>query len=308
MIKALFAADDRNWEQFQAPLAAAFEAAGLAVELSRDVPAPIVDYIIYAPSSSVQDFTPFTRCKAVLNLWAGVETAVNNPTLKLPFCRMVEPGMSEGMREWVVGHVMRLHLGMDAHLNNPTRAWAEAFPPLARSRKVCILGLGELGTACAQALAALGFQVSGYSRSQKEIDGITCYSGDALDQALSGADFVVLLMPYTVATENFLNAHTLSLLAPDACVLNPGRGPLVDDAALLDALDSGALRHATLDVFRIDPLPQDPPFWAHPKITVTPHIASTTRASTASTVIAENIRRGEAGEPFLHLVNRDAGY
>jgi glyoxylate/hydroxypyruvate reductase A len=90
--------------------------------------------------------------------------------------------------------------------------------------------------------------------------------------------------------------------------VNPGRGPLIDDEALLAALDAGHVGHATLDVFRTEPLPPDHPYWAHPRVTVTPHIASETRPASAARVIAENIRRGEAGEPFLHLVDRDAGY
>ena len=73
-------------------------------------------------------------------------------------------------------------------------------------------------------------------------------------------------------------------------------------------MDAGRIGHATLDVFRTEPLPQDHPFWRHPKVTVTPHIASTTRPDSAARVIVENIRRGEAGEPFLHLVDRAAGY
>ncbi len=105
-----------------------------------------------------------------------------------------------------------------------------------------------------------------------------------------------------------LNAETLNLLAPGAFIINPGRGPLIDDDALLAALDSGQVDHATLDVFRIEPLPKNHLFWAHPKITVTPHIASTTRPETASDVIADNISRGEAGQPFLYVVDRSLGY
>jgi len=119
---------------------------------------------------------------------------------------------------------------------------------------------------------------------------------------------VILLLPDTPATNNILNADTLAMLPKGARIINPGRGPLIDDAALLEALDSGQVGHATLDVFRVEPLPADDPYWAHPNVTVTPHIAAETRASTASQVIAENIRRGEAGEPFLHLVDRSLGY
>ena len=115
-------------------------------------------------------------------------------------------------------------------------------------------------------------------------------------------------MPDTPATENTLNARTLALLPRGAFVINPGRGPLIDDSALLSALDTGQVAHATLDVFRIEPLPEAHPFWTHPGVTVTPHIASETRPGTASEVVAENIRRNEAGEPLLHLVDRSAGY
>jgi len=105
-----------------------------------------------------------------------------------------------------------------------------------------------------------------------------------------------------------LNAETLSAMPKGAFVINPGRGPLIDDDALLAALDNGQIAHATLDVFGVEPLPQEHPYWAHPQVTVTPHIAAETRASTASEAIVENIRRGEAGEPYLNLVDRSLGY
>ena len=180
---------------------------------------------------------------------------------------------------------------------------------MASERPVTILGLGELGLACGRALTALGFPVSGWSRSPKSAPGIACHHGqDGLKTALQGAEIVILLLPNTPATENTLNAETLALMAPGSFVINPGRGTLIDDDALLAALDSGQIAHATLDVFRTEPLPADHPFWAHEKVTVTPHIASETRPGPASEVIVENIRRGEAGEPFLHLVDRAAGY
>jgi glyoxylate/hydroxypyruvate reductase A len=222
---------------------------------------------------------------------------------------MVDPGLTEGMVEWVVGHALRHHLGMDRHIVNPDHVWDPTCPPLARERKVAMLGLGALGLEAARALQALNFNVVGWSRTPKHIDGLACEHGpEGLIRALDGADIVVTLLPKTPETENILNAQTLALTAPGAAILNPGRGPLIDDAALLAALDSGQLGQATLDVFRQEPLPKDHPFWAHPKITVTPHIAADTRPFSASRVVAENVRRGEAGEPFLHLVDRDRGY
>ena len=155
----------------------------------------------------------------------------------------------------------------------------------------------------------MGFPVTGWSRSAKDVPGIRClYGDDGLVAALTGAEIVILLLPQTPETENILNAESLNLLAPGAFVINPGRGPLIDDAALIAALDSGQVAHATLDVFRTEPLPKDHPYWAHPKVTVTPHIASTTRPETASRIIAENIKRGETGQPFLNVVDRSLGY
>lgn len=308
MINVQFAALPARWETYRDPLLHAFAEAGLDVDMRIDHAPDQVDYVVYAPNSDLQDFTPYTRCKAVLNLWAGVEKIVGNQTLTMPLCRMVDPGLTGGMVEWVTGHVMRYHLDIDRSILMQDR-WEPFVPPLAFERPVTFLGLGALGTACAQSLSRIGFPVTGWSRSPKSIEGITCLHGDdGLKQALSKAEIVILLLPDTPATTNILNAETLAMLPKGARIINPGRGPLIDDAALLAALDTGQIAHATLDVFRIEPLPAEDPYWAHPNVTVTPHIAAETRASTASQVIAENIRRGEAGEPFLYLVNRDLGY
>lgn len=295
------------WEEYRDTLPRALTHAGIAGQVVTEAPDPAaVDYIVYAPSSPLQDFTPFTRCKAVLNLWAGIERIVGNATLTQPLCRMVEDGLTEGMVEWVVGHALRHHLGMDRHIVNPAHVWDPTCPPLARERPVAMLGMGALGTAAARALKALNFPVTGYSRTPKSLPDIATTTD--LRAALTGAQIVVTLLPKTPETENILNAESLSWLAPGAFILNPGRGPLIDDAALLAALDSGQVAHATLDVFRVEPLPADHPFWAHPRVTVTPHIAADTRAEGAARVLVENIRRGEAGLPFLNLVDRQRGY
>lgn len=309
MLTVLFAAAPELWDEYRPSLLAAFAAAGLDADLVADAAPETVDYIIYAPSAPLQDFTPFTRCKAVLSLWAGVERVVVNPTLTQPLCRMVDPALTEGMVEWVTGHTLRHHLGMDSHIVNPAHLWDPAFRPLARERPVAMLGMGELGTACAQALRALNFPVTGWSRSPKTVAGIPCLHGeDGLATVLRGAAIVITLLPKTAETENLLNAARLSLLPKGAVILNPGRGAIIDDDALLAALDAGHIGHATLDVFRTEPLPQGHPYWSHPRVTVTPHIAADTRPDTSSHVIAENIRRAEAGEPLLNRVDRTRGY
>lgn len=309
MTCVLFAASDKDWEAYRKPLGDALREMGVEAQLSTEAEPEDVDYIVYAPSSALQDFTPYTSAKAVLNLWAGVETVVGNTTLKIPLARMVDHGMTEGMVEWCVGHTLRYHLGIDADITRSDTLWEPRVPPLARDRNVTVLGLGELGAAVAQALAGINFAVAGWSRSEKWIDGVNCFSGeDGLGHALKKAEILILLLPLTEKTQNLINAERLAKLPKGARLINPGRGPLINDDALLAALDTGQIGHATLDVFREEPLPEDHPYWAHLRVTVSPHIASATRVETASRVIAENVRRGEAGEPFLHLVDRDAGY
>ncbi len=305
----LFAAAQQRWTEYESPIRAELKALGIEANLSLDIPPADVDYIVYAPNSGVTDFAPFSRAKAVLSLWAGVETIVTNETLNIPLCRMVDPSLTQGMVEWVTGHVLRHHLGMDAHITAKPGDWNPKAPPVAWDRSVTVLGLGALGEACANALAQIGFNVSGWSRREKNIEGVRCFYGDEmLDAALADAEMVVLLLPDTPSTTNLMNADRLALLRQGGVVINPGRGPLIEDDALLAALDNGQIGHATLDVFRVEPLPLEHPYWAHPNVTVTPHIASETRASWSAKTIAENIRRGESGQPFLHLVDRELGY
>lgn len=309
MTLILFAAGARRWPLYRDHLTAALAEAGVTARLVTEAPDPdAVDYIVFAPGGDVADFTPYRNARAVLGLWAGVERIVGNPTLTQPLCRMVDPALTEGMVEWVTGHVLRHHLDLDRWIRGEP-GWHQVAPPLARERSVAMLGLGELGAAAARALAGLNFRVLGWSRTEKRLDGIESHHGEAgLEHVLRRAGIVVTLLPATAETENLLDACRLGWLPRGAVVLNPGRGTLIDDAALIAALDAGHLAHATLDVFRTEPLPDDHPFRSHPKVTVTPHIAAETRPASASRVIAENIRRGEAGLPFLHLVDRARGY
>ena len=310
MINILFAAVSERWIQYQEHLKKEFDLIGLEYKLSEKLPPSEVDYIIYAPNSSIKDFSVFTNLKAVLNLWAGVEDVVKNKTLKAPLARMVDEGLTQGMKEWVLGHVMRHHLGTDLHIFGQDGKWRDwSVPPLAKDRTVTILGLGALGAECASTLAKVGFKVYGWSSTEKSVENVICHHGfEGLEKSLSGSEIVVLLLPSTADTENIINEKTLSYLAKNAVIINPGRGTLIDEKVLLKSLDDGKLAHATLDVFRQEPLPTDHPFWQHPKITVTPHIASQTKPETASQVIAANIHRFEKGKPLLYQVNFETGY
>jgi len=174
-LTVLFAAGARNWPEWEAPLIAALSRAGVAARLVTSAPADQVDAILYAPGGDTpSDFTPFTRCRLVQSLWAGVERIVPNKTLTMTLCRMVDPGLMQGMVEYVTGHALRFHLGMDAL---PRDRWEPIIPPLAQERPVAMLGLGELGAACGKALAGLGFPVMGWSRRPRAVPGIDCHHG-----------------------------------------------------------------------------------------------------------------------------------
>ena len=311
MLNILYAANPADWDEYSAQLRLAFAKFGLVYNLSQEIANPAdVDYIIYAPSGGLDNFTPFVNAKLVQSLWAGVEVPTANKTLTQPLSRMVEPGLSLGMADYVMGHVLRHHLGTDHFAAAKPGEWHESFiPPLAQDRMVGILGLGALGMFCAHKLADFGFRTCGWSRSLKTDDRVGCFSGDdGLAHVLAQSDILVLLLPNTPDTNGIVNADTIAQMRDGVAIINPGRGPLIDDDALLSALDSGKVSGATLDVFDVEPLRDDHPYWLHPSVLVTPHIASSTRTNTACDVVAENIRRGQASEPFLNIVDMQAGY
>jgi len=237
--------------------------------------------------------------KAMHSLWAGVDHATRDKDLPLdvPLIRMVDHSLSQGMLDYVTGHVYRHHLQMPKFEALQRRAeWLQEVPPLVEERTVGIMGIGVLGGEIAEQLAALGFKVRGWARTQKNIDDVYCFAGmESLEDFLNGTEILVLLLPNTPETTDIINEETLAMLPEGTAIINAGRGTLIDEDALIAALDSNHISAATLDVFKTEPLPKDHPFWAHEKISVTPHVAAETRLSTASKVIIDNIRHLDDG-------------
>jgi glyoxylate/hydroxypyruvate reductase A len=297
---------------FPQALEAAVARAGRPLTVVPDAAPAEVDYLVWNVDSGVTDFAPYTRLRAILNTWAGVEGVVGRVSWPrhVPLVRMVEPGMNEGMAEYFCAHALRYHLDIDrAQAQSAKGVWQKWEPPLARDRTVGILGLGTLGRATAAMLRPFGFRLLGWSRTQKELPGVDCRHGaSGLDEVLGRAEILIVILPLTPSTENLLDARRLSLLPRGACLINAGRGALIDEQALLDALADGRLRHATLDVFRAEPLPPDHPFWRHPGITVTPHIAAITRTGTAAEAIIAQIGRDLDSLGLSHVVDPARGY
>jgi glyoxylate/hydroxypyruvate reductase A len=269
------------------------------------------DYaIVWRPP--VGELKTFPNLKAILSLGAGVDGILVDTELPehLPIVRLVDRCLTEGMSEYVLYWTIHYHRKMDVYANW-TRAgtWKQLRQIDTRDRKVGFLGLGELGADAAKKVAALGFDVAGWSRSEKHIDGITSYFGDdGLIPFLNRTEILIVLLPLTDSTRGIINAKTLAALPEDACVINCARGAHVVDEDLLAALDSGHIRSATLDVFHVEPLPSDHPYWSHPKVVVTPHMASLTVPSSAADWMEENIKLIEAGEAPLNTVDLKRGY
>lgn len=310
-INLLFNVTPALFEDYREPILDALRRRSIDARASLlgDIAHQDVDYIVHATGGPITDFAPFSNARAVLSLWAGVEKIVGNATLTQPLCRMVDDGLRQGMVEWVVGHALRAHLGMDRYVCQKPLTWEQHVPPLATERSVTVLGLGELGSAAATALAQLGFRVTGWSRSPREVAGARCLAGsESLPKALASAEILIGLLPQTPETIDLLNAERLALLPRGSFIINAGRGTLIDDDALIAALDSGRVAQATLDVFRTEPVPSGHPFWSHPGVTISPHVAAATRVGTAAEKIAENVARSESGAPLMNLVDRTLSY
>lgn len=302
-MKVLFAAPDDIRAEWHAPLTAACP----EMELLEEGDPAQFDAIIYSAGGEIEDLSPYVNARLVQSLWAGVERIISNPTLTQPLARMVDPGLAQGMAEFCTGWTMRAHLQMDRYRQDGVWRSTE-MPPLASSRAVTILGMGALGQAVAAMLKPIGFDLNGYSASGRAVEGVRMFGRDELAQALARAEILICLLPDTPETRNLLDAEHLAMLPQGAWIINAGRGTLIDEVALCEALARGHLGHAVLDVFRAEPLDPADPLWAAPGVTVTPHVAAATRSETAAAVVAENLRRAMSGRPILHLVDREKGY
>jgi glyoxylate/hydroxypyruvate reductase A len=308
-VALLFLSPDDPAEAWRAELQARIP--GLDVRIWPQVgdPADIDIALVWRPP--LGELARYPNLKAILSLAAGIDGLIADPKLPdVPIARMVDPSLTRTMTEYVLLAVLRHHREFDRFERaQRAREWAYAFPPQAADRRVGIMGLGELGRAAARALAAHGLQVLGWSRSPKAVDGVVSYAGRSeLHAFLHRTEILVCLLPLTAETVGILDAATFAELPHGACVINVARGQHLVEADLVEALDSGHLGGATLDVFREEPLPPGNPLWAHPKVLVTPHVASYSVPATAADGVAANIRRIRAGEPLLHQVDRARGY
>ncbi len=274
-------------------------------------PAAAVDFAIVG-GRAPGDLGVFPNLKAIQSTWAGVNHLLADANLPpdRPLARMVDRGLTVSMTEYVVLHVLdSVRQGPRLRAAQRDRQWLDLDPVSARSVAIAILGLGTLGYDAGTRLAGLGFEVRGWSRGPKQIDGIKSFAGrDGLRKCVAGAQLLICLLPLTDDTRGILCDETFAPLARGAVVIHAARGAHLIEADLLAALESDRLSRAIIDVFATEPLPSDHPFWRHPRITVTPHVAAITRPGTGAADIVENYRRALAGEKLINQVDRAKGY
>jgi glyoxylate/hydroxypyruvate reductase A len=253
----------------------------------------------------------FPNLDILFSVGAGVDQFdVSRLPPDLPVVRMVEPGIVDGMVEYVTLATLALHRDLiDYIARQRARVWEPIRLRSAAGRRVGVLGLGMLGSAVLEKLRGFGFDCAGWSRSPRALDGVRCFAGaGALPDFLARTDILVCLLPLTDMTRGILNRELFARLPKGAALVNAGRGGHLVEADLITALDSGHLSAAVLDVAEAEPPPPNHPFWTHPRILLTPHVASMTQPDTAVSVVLDNIRRHQSGEPLRGLVDRARGY
>ena len=289
--------------------ALAVEFPGLEIRLWPEIGDPAeIDYaFVWKPKAEM--FAGLPNLKIVFSLGAGVDALLRETVLPraVPLVRMVDPGLAAGMNEFVLMQVLHYHRRMHdyAALQKEAR-WQPLDQKLPEDRVVGIMGLGNLGGVCARTLVSLGFDVRGWSRSPKRIDGVKSF--ERLDGFLDDVEILVCLLPLTPETAGIVDAGLLARLPAGACLINAARGAHVVDADLLAALESGHIAGATLDVFHREPLPSDHPYWRHPRVIVVPHCSALTQPKTAARTLAANLRRAMNGQPIENIVDIARGY
>jgi glyoxylate/hydroxypyruvate reductase A len=271
--------------------------------------------VAWLPPANVLNSLP--NLKVIFSLGAGVDAILKDPTLPdgVPIARVNEPDLTNRMSEYVALHVL-MHHRQQRRLdeNQRNKVW-DCFPTHAASAMtVGIMGLGVMGSDSARKLGMMGFKVVGWSRSPKTIPEVECFAGPGeFDSFLERTDILVCLLPHTPETTGIIDRAVIRKLSRKGpfgapVLINAGRGKQQVESDILAALDSGELHAATLDVFETEPLPKDSPFWNHPKVTVTPHVAADSDPDTITAYVLGQIRRHQSGLEVENIIDRKRGY
>ena len=269
-----------------------------------------VEYLIswQAPAEFI---AALPRLKVLFSSGAGIDHVdFSAVPPHIPIVRMVEPGIINGMVEYVSLAVLALHRDFFDYVRlQAAGTWDPLEVPPASARTIGVMGMGVLGCAVLDRLATYGFQLRGWNRALRQVKGVESFAGaDQLQLFLARCDVLICLLPLTPATAGILDRKVFSALPAGASVINVGRGPHLVEKDLIEALDSGHLSRAILDVTDPEPLPPAHPFWTHSRVFLTPHVASMTQPATAAAILLDNIRRHQKGEALIGLIDRSRGY
>lgn len=284
------------------------------LEIRTEENPPRTDDILYciAWKPKPGSLAALKNLQVVFSMGAGVDAIMADTTYPrhVPLSRVVDDTLSQSMTEFVVLQILYWHRRMhDLQSLQKLKKWRQIASPRAEYVRVGILGFGVLGQAAAVPLKALNYKLSGWSATPKQVEGVTTYHGqDQLKTFLAETDILVCLLPLTQATRGIINKSTLAALPKGAIVINCARGGHVVETDLIEALDSGHIRGATLDVFATEPLPDTNPLWSHPNVVVTPHSAAATDPAAFMAHVARTIKRLDQGLPPENLVDFARGY
>jgi glyoxylate/hydroxypyruvate reductase A len=258
-----------------------------------------------------QNIANLPNLKWMHSLWAGVEKLVAElGETAPPIVRLVDSELSRVMAEAVLAWTHYLQRDMPAYRALQNQGiWKELDYRHPNDMTVGVLGLGELGAEASKALSRAGFNVIGWSRSQKTIEGVTCLSGaSGLETLFAKSDIIACVVPLTPETHGLINAVTLSTMKKGTSIINFARGAVIATDDLLAALDSGHIDHAVLDVFEKEPLDGSSRFWSHPRVTVLPHISAPTKPETSAAIVAKNYNHWRATGELPTTVDMSRGY
>lgn len=300
------ASDIPEWEHALSDRLPDFE----IVELMSEAGAASDVALVWAPPAHA-----LTRCpnlRGIIMQGQGVDHMMRDETVPrdIPLVRLVDPDMSNALSHWAI--LNALDFWRDGALyrdQQARRVWQSVPQRPATGAKIGILGIGAIGSVIARRFVALGFEVRGYARTERNIEGVACFAGPGQLAAFArGLDIVVSVLPLTPDTTGIMNASFFANLADGAFIINGGRGPQVNDSDLLAALDTGKIAGAALDVFAVEPLPQDHAFWTHPGVRVWPHVAAQTNATSAADQVAAAITAMMDGSEPANRVDWSRGY
>jgi len=254
----------------------------------------------------------FSNLKVIQSVGASIDHITNSQTLNKDqqVTRIVDENLSNDMWEFVLTSVLSQMKNVGQYCKDQeSKVWKQLEYGTISNTTIAITGLGSIGGYVAQKFAHLGFKVKGWSYSKKQMANVESFVGeDGLKSCLNQSDFLINLLPFTEQTRDILDKKTLGYLPHHAFFINVGRGESLVESDLIELIDSSKLSGALLDVFRTEPLPTDHPFWSHPKIQMTPHVASLTNVNSAAHQIIENYRRFKNNEELQHRVSIENGY